>query len=359
MRAALGLAARGLGQVWPNPAVGCILAQGDRVVGRGWTQPSGRPHAETQALARAGAQAKGATAYVTLEPCAHHGRTPPCAEALIEAGIARAVVALEDPDPRVEGRGLALLREAGIAVDLGIEEKAAAALNAGFLCRLRRGRPLVTLKLASSLDGRIAAPDGESQWITGDAARARAHLLRAEADAVMIGANTAVQDDPELSCRLPGMGGRQPVRIVLDGSLRLPLTSRLVRTARKRPLWVIARNDVEAERARAFADCGVEVIGVTTAPSGLPDIAEILEKLGERGLTRLLVEGGSRLAASLVRAGLVDRIAWFRAPSIIGGDGLPAIEGFGLEGLSAAPSYRSTGRMSLGHDLLETFARDD
>lgn len=359
MRAALALAGRGLGRTWPNPAVGCILVREGRVVGRGWTQPSGRPHAEAEALGRAGDAARGATAYVTLEPCAHQGRTPPCAEALVKAGIARAVVAIEDPDPRVSGRGIAALREAGIAVDVGCEGGAAAALNAGFLLRLAEGRPLVTLKLAASLDGRIALENGESRWITGEAARARAHLLRARADAVMIGANTAVQDDPDLTCRLPGMADRQPLRIVLDGGLRLPLTSRLVRSARAHPVWVVARADAGHERVRAFTECGVEVLKVATEPSGLPDIALVLQELGRRGLTRVLVEGGSRLAASLVRAGLADRIAFFRAPRVIGGDGLPAIEGFGLENLGAAPTFHATGQIRLGDDRLETFARDD
>src|SRR5215475_2950035 len=239
MAAALDLARRGLGRVWPNPAVGCVLVRQGRVVGRGWTQPGGRPHAETEALHRAGAAAKGATAYVTLEPCSHHGRTPPCADALIAAGIARAVVAMEDPDPRVSGAGLARLREAGIKVDLGLGESEAGEINAGFFLRIRERRPLITLKLAMTLDGRIATRSGESRWITGEAARARAHLLRAQHDAVMVGSGTVLADDPLLNVRLPGLGRQSPLRIVLDGRMRLSLTSALVAGARETPTWLV------------------------------------------------------------------------------------------------------------------------
>ncbi|MBM3580896.1 MAG: bifunctional diaminohydroxyphosphoribosylaminopyrimidine deaminase/5-amino-6-(5-phosphoribosylamino)uracil reductase RibD, partial [Alphaproteobacteria bacterium] len=228
MRSALALARRGLGNVWPNPAVGCVLVReadsgeqaggrAGRVVGRGWTQPGGRPHAETEAIRRAGADTKGTTAYVTLEPCAHHGVTPPCVDALIAARVARVVAAIDDPDSRTAGRGLARLKESGIEVARGVGAAEAAEINAGFFLRVREGRPLVTLKLASTLDGRIAAANGESRWVTGTEARARAHRLRAEFDAVMIGSGAARVDDPELTCRLPGFAGRQPVRIVMNG----------------------------------------------------------------------------------------------------------------------------------------------
>ncbi|MCK5275514.1 MAG: bifunctional diaminohydroxyphosphoribosylaminopyrimidine deaminase/5-amino-6-(5-phosphoribosylamino)uracil reductase RibD, partial [Alphaproteobacteria bacterium] len=220
MRAALALAGRGLGRVWPNPAVGCVLVDRDgRVTGRGWTQPGGRPHAETEALARAGGAAKGATAYVTLEPCVHHGQTPPCADALIEAGVARVIAATEDPDPRVKGGGLGRLRDAGIAVEAGLLREEAELLNAGYLMRQREGRPVVTLKLATTLDGRIATHAGESRWITGEAARARGHMMRARHDAIMVGIGTALADNPTLTCRLPGLEDRSPVRIVVDARL--------------------------------------------------------------------------------------------------------------------------------------------
>jgi diaminohydroxyphosphoribosylaminopyrimidine deaminase / 5-amino-6-(5-phosphoribosylamino)uracil reductase len=357
LRAALGLAARGLGQVWPNPAVGCVIVRDGRVVGRGWTQAGGRPHAETEALRRAGEAARGATAYVTLEPCAHHGQTPPCSKALIEAGISRAVIALEDPDQRVAGRGLADMRAAGIAVTTDICAGEAAELNAGFLLRIRAGRPLVTVKLATSLDGRIATRIGESQWITGEAARARAHLLRATHDAIMIGVGTAVADNPELTCRLPGWRHKSPVRIVVDGNMRLPLTSRLVRSAHAVPTWLITLADSNSERRQVFVDCGVKVFTVPHGPGGMPDLVATLQAVGAQGLTRVLVEGGGRFAASLARADLIDRIAWFRSASLIGGDGLAAVAPFGLELLADQPRFQRTGFMPVGQDILESFAR--
>ncbi len=239
MRTALALARRGLGAVWPNPAVGCVLVNGGRVIGRGWTQPGGRPHAETEALRRAGEAARGAIAYVSLEPCCHWGRTPPCADALIAAGVRRVVVALEDPDPRVAGAGIGRLRAAGLAVDTGLGAAEAAEINAGFLARLAFGRPLVTLKLATSLDGRIATGSGESRWITGPPARARAHSLRAEHDAIMVGTGTVLADDPQLTCRLPGLGHRSPVRVVLDRHLRIPPAAQVIADARRTPTWVL------------------------------------------------------------------------------------------------------------------------
>jgi diaminohydroxyphosphoribosylaminopyrimidine deaminase/5-amino-6-(5-phosphoribosylamino)uracil reductase len=357
MQVALGLARRVVGQVWPNPAVGCVLVKEGRVIGRGHTGPGGRPHAETVALARAGAAAKGATAYVSLEPCSHHGRTPPCADALVAAGIAKAVVAVEDPDPRVSGRGLARLRQAGIAVECGLYAEAAAELNAGFFLRVRDGRPLVTLKFASSLDGRIATHRGESQWITGVAARAAGHRLRAEADAIMVGSGTVLQDNPELTCRLPGLEARSPLRIVIDGHLQVPLTAKLVTGARQVPTWIITRTGNGVERKRAFAGCGVEVIEVGVAADGNIDLAAALGELGQRGLTRVLVEGGARLSAALLRNDMVDRLAWFRAPMILGGDGIPAAVSFGVDRLAQAPRFTRLSVAELGDDMFEYFAR--
>jgi diaminohydroxyphosphoribosylaminopyrimidine deaminase/5-amino-6-(5-phosphoribosylamino)uracil reductase len=355
MRGALALARRGLGRTWPNPAVGCVIVKDGQVVGRGWTQPGGRPHAETEALARAGAAARGATAYVSLEPCSHHGHTGPCTDALIAAGIARVVGALEDPDPRVAGRGFAKLAAAGIALTRDVLADAAAALNAGFLMRVRDGRPLVTLKVASSLDGRIASHTGASRWITGEPARARGHLLRAQHDGVLVGSRTAVLDDPELTCRLPGLDAQSPVRLVADGHLRLPLTSRLVRSARRAPTWVLVLASTDASRRQAFRDCGVELLEVPADPDGNLDLAAALGALGGRGLTRLLVEGGGRLAAALLRAGLVDRVAWFRAPSVIGGDGVPAAAPFGVDQPGAAARFVREDALELGDDRLETY----
>jgi diaminohydroxyphosphoribosylaminopyrimidine deaminase / 5-amino-6-(5-phosphoribosylamino)uracil reductase len=355
MRSALELARRGLGTVWPNPAVGCVIVRDGAVVGRGWTQPGGRPHAETVALGQAGAAARGATAYVSLEPCSHWGETPPCAEALIAAGLARVVGALEDPDPRVAGAGYATLEAAGLAVTRRLLADDAAALNAGFLLRVTAGRPLVTLKVASSLDGRIASHSGASRWITGAPARARGHLLRAQHDAVLVGAQTAQIDDPELTCRLPGLAGRSPVRLVADGHLRQSLTSRLVRTARQVPTWVLVLPSADTSRRHAFAECGVELIEVPADPTGNLDLAQALTALGGRGLTRLLVEGGGRLAAALLRLGLVDHIAWFRAPSLIGGDGIAAAAPFGIDEPGAAPRFVRDAVVELGDDRLETY----
>lgn len=357
MERALVLAYRGLGQVWPNPAVGAVLVKDGRVVGEGWTQKGGRPHAETVALAAAGDAARGATLYVTLEPCAHHGKTPPCADAVIAAGVARVVAAIEDPDPRVSGRGFARLREAGIVVEVGEGAVAAREINLGFFTRTTEGRPMVTAKLATSLDGRIATHTGESQWITGEAARQEGHRLRADHDAIMIGAGTALADDPRLSCRFPGFEDRTPVRIVMDSRLRLPLTSKLVMTARETPTWVMALPGTDPLRREALTDLGVDVIDVPPEDVGRPDIGAALRLLGERGLTRLLVEGGGRLIASLLAQGSIDRLVWFRAPVLIGGDGIPAAAAIGVDRLAQAPRWRRLGQVDLGDDVMETYAR--
>jgi len=358
MRAALALAGRGLGRVWPNPAVGCVLVdvQG-RTVGRGWTQPGGRPHAETEALIRAGAAAKGATAYVTLEPCAHHGKTPPCADALIEAGVARVVAATEDPDPRVKGGGLGRLRAAGVAVECGLLREEAEALNAGYMMRQRDGRPLVTLKLATTLDGRIATHTGESRWITGDSARARGHLMRARHDAIMVGIGTALADNPSLTCRLPGLEDRSPVRIVVDARLHLSLTSNLVATAARTPTWLVTVPGNDADRLQAFEDCGVKIIEIRRAADGYPDPAAMFQALGEAGLTRVLVEGGGHLAACLIRADLVDRLRWFRAAGIMGGDGIPAVAAYGVDELAMMRRFRRVATGAVGDDVLESYVR--
>ncbi len=350
MQAALALARRGLGNVWPNPAVGCVIARDGKVVGRGWTRPGGRPHAETEALARAGGAARGATAYVTLEPCSHWGRTPPCADALIAAGVGRVVVAIEDPDPRVAGGGLARLRAAGITV-----ETEAAEINAGFFQRVRLGRPLVTLKLATSLDGRIATASGESRWITGPPARDYAHLLRATHDAILVGTETVLADDPQLTCRLPGLAGRSPVRVAIDRQLRIPPGARIIAEARSVPTWLVTLRSADPERQQALRDAGVDIIAADPDAAGQIDLAMVLGLLGERGLTRLLVEGGGRLAASLLRGGLVDRLAWFHAALLLGGDGVPAVAALGLDALADMPRFERIASEAVGDDLLSTF----
>jgi diaminohydroxyphosphoribosylaminopyrimidine deaminase/5-amino-6-(5-phosphoribosylamino)uracil reductase len=357
MRAALALARRGLGTVWPNPAVGCVLVKDGRVVGRGWTQPGGRPHAETEALAMAGRSAHGSTAYVTLEPCAHHGKTPPCAEALISAGVVRVVIAVQDPDSRVAGKGVEMLIRAGVKVVEGVLEQEASEVNAGFFKRVTTGRPLVTLKLASTLDGRIATHSGESRWITGSAARTVAHLLRAEHDVIMVGSGTALHDDPDLSCRLPGLEECSPVRVVVDGRLRLPLTSRLVATANDVPTWVLTLEGCDHARREAFEDAGVDLVEVPAGADGSIDLEIALEALAESGVTRVLVEGGAHLAAALLRADLVDRLIWFRAPRLMGGDGLAAAVAFGVDHLAQTPRFERVEVRPVGDDLMEIYTR--
>jgi diaminohydroxyphosphoribosylaminopyrimidine deaminase/5-amino-6-(5-phosphoribosylamino)uracil reductase len=357
MRAALALARRGLGNAWPNPAVGCVLVKDGRVIGRGWTQPGGRPHAETEALRRAGAAARGATAYVTLEPCSHHGRTPPCCEALAEAGIARVVMAMRDPDPRVNGRGLAMLRGAGIAVEEGLLEAEARALNAGFFRRIQAGMPVVTLKLASTLDGRIATATGESRWITGEAARREVHALRARHDAILVGSGTVLADDPDLTCRIPGMERVPMLRVVADARLRTPPSARLVQSAGVAPVLIMTAHGHPPAAQAPFMEAGADMVTVPAHAVGGLDLPSLLRALGRRGVTRVLAEGGAGLAAALLRQGLVDRLAWFHAPAVMGGDGHPALEGLRLAALSAMPRFRRVALRALGDDMLSEFER--
>ena len=349
MAHALRLAARGLGQTWPNPAVGCVIVQGGRVVGRGWTQPGGRPHAETMALAQAGAQAAGATAHVTLEPCAHHGRTPPCATALVAAGVARVVTATTDPDPRVSGRGHAMLRAGGIAVTEGVLRAEAERLNEGFLSRVRRGVPHVTLKLALTLDGRIANAAGVSKWVTGPQARARVHALRAAHDAVMVGIGTALADDPDLTVRDLGIT-RQPLRIVLDSRLRLPADSRLARSAAQVPVWVLHAAD--APVPPALADRGVRAIPCATDAQGRVDMADALQRLGAQGLTRIFCEGGAGIAAALQAGGHVGELVAFTAGRAFGAGGTPALGALPGAPVLGAPDYVLETAETVGPDLM-------
>jgi diaminohydroxyphosphoribosylaminopyrimidine deaminase/5-amino-6-(5-phosphoribosylamino)uracil reductase len=357
MRAALALAARGLGNTWPNPAVGCVIVKDGQVLGRGWTQPGGRPHAETEALKRAGPAARGGTAYVTLEPCCHWGRTPPCTDALVAAGLARVVVALRDPDPRVDGEGVARLRKAGVAVEEGLLTAEAASLNAGFIKRQRLGLPMVTLKLATSLDGRIATATKESRWITGSEARRAAHALRARHDAILVGSGTVTDDDPDLTCRLPGGVPVPAPRVVADARLRMPLGSRLVRTARDIPTLVATIPGHPEAALAPLRQAGVEIMEVPAGPEGLA-MRGILGALAARGITRILAEGGSGIAASLLREGLVDRLAWFHAPMVIGGDGIPASYDLPLMELAKAPKFRRVASRPLGADVLTEFEHE-
>ena len=360
MELALTLGRRGQGRTWPNPAVGAVVVRDGVIVGRGWTQPGGRPHAEPEALARAGEAARGATLYVTLEPCSHFGKSPPCADAVIAAGVARVVCAIEDPNPEVAGHGHARLRAAGITVDIGLGAAQAARDHAGHFRRVRDKRPHVILKLAVSADDRIAAAGHRPVAITGEAAKARVHLLRAQCDAILVGIGTVLADDPLLTCRLPGMDARSPVRVVLDRALRISGTSRLVHSARETPLWVMTSNLSEAPAAMKLGAAGAQVIRVatTTAPTapGL-ELSAVLHALAEKGITRLLVEGGARVASSFVAAGLVDEVWLLRGPGTIGADGVPALDALPLSALTGSPTFKPRASETLQNDTLTVYER--
>ncbi len=356
MALALALGRRGLGRVWPNPAVGCVVVRDGRIVGRGWTADGGRPHAEARALAQAGGAARGATAYVTLEPCAHQGRTPPCANVLVEAGLARVVTALTDPDPRVAGRGHAILRRAGVTLRKGVCAAEAEALQAGFLTRMATGRPMMTLKLATSLDGRIATAAGESRWITGPPARRLVHALRAAHDAVLVGGGTARADDPALTVRDLGIA-RQPVRVVIAGALDLPREGRLAGGAGAGPLWLLHGAGAPGEARRFWSSLGAELIEVPEASDGRPNLAAALGALGDRGLTRVFCEGGGALAASLLDAGLADRLAVMAAGVVLGAGARPAVAPLADTALDAAPRFRLIETREVGGDVLHVWAR--
>jgi diaminohydroxyphosphoribosylaminopyrimidine deaminase/5-amino-6-(5-phosphoribosylamino)uracil reductase len=356
MALALALGRRGMGRTWPNPAVGCVIVKDGRIVGRGWTEDGGRPHAEPRALAQAGAAARGATAYVSLEPCAHHGKTPPCALALAEAGITRVVSAIEDPDARVAGKGHAILRNRGIAVDVGCRAAEAARDHAGFFLRQAAGRPLVTLKLATSFDGRIATRTGESRWITGPDARARVHLMRATHDAVMVGGGTALADDPDLTVRGLGMTS-QPVRVVWDSRLRLPPDSRLGRTARQVPVWMCHGPEAPETARMAWREAGAELLECRLGADGRLDPVSVLAALGAQGLTRVFCEGGGALAASLLAANLADRLVGFTAGLILGGDGRAAIGAVSFPALADFPRFHLESVERVGADILHQWAR--
>jgi diaminohydroxyphosphoribosylaminopyrimidine deaminase / 5-amino-6-(5-phosphoribosylamino)uracil reductase len=358
MQLALALGRRGQGRAWPNPAVGAVVVKDGVIVGRGWTQPGGRPHAEPEALGRAGEATRGATLYVTLEPCSHVGKSPPCADAIIAAGISRVVSAIEDPNPVVAGQGHAKLRAAGITVDIGLGAAEAARDHAGHFRRVRDKRPQVILKLAVSSDGKIGAAGHKPIAITGEAAKNRVHLLRAQCDAVLVGIGTVLADDPLLTCRLPGMAALSPVRVVLDRSLRIAGTSRLVHSARETPLWVMTSNLAEAPAATKLGAAGAQVIRVatTTASAGL-DLPVALRALSEKGITRLLVEGGARVASSFVAAGLVDEVWLLRGPDPVGAGGVDALEALPLSALTESPAFKLRASETLQNDTLTIYER--
>ena len=355
MALALSLGRRGQGRCWPNPAVGCVIVKDGVIVGRGWTQPGGRPHAEPVALAQAGDAARGATAYVTLEPCSHYGKTPPCALALIEAGVARVVAAIEDSDPRVSGQGFEMLRDAGIEVTTGVMADEAARDLEGFFLKTEQGRPFVTLKLASSFDGRIATGSGHSQWITGPQARRVVHAMRARHDAVMVGAGTARADDPSLTVRDLGME-YQPVRVVVSRHLDLPLMSQLARTAKDVPLWLCHGQGADIERIRAWDGIGAKLLSCNLHGVQL-DPTDILAQLGAQGLTSVFCEGGSALAATLLAHDLVDELVGFTAGVTIGAEGLPALGALGVGRLEEAPRFQLVDSRPVGPDILHRWRR--
>jgi diaminohydroxyphosphoribosylaminopyrimidine deaminase/5-amino-6-(5-phosphoribosylamino)uracil reductase len=355
MQLALSLGRRGLGRTAPNPAVGAVVVKDGVIVGRGWTQPGGRPHAETEALKRAGKEAKGATLYVTLEPCSHQGKTPPCVDAIIRAGIARVVSALEDPNPEVAGQGYAKLRERGIAVEAGLEAEAAMRQHAGHIRRMRDGRPQVLLKLAASADGKAGLPGRKPAGITGEAARARVHQMRAENDAILVGIGTVLSDDPHLTCRLPGMMEWSPVRVILDAKLRIPLATSIVGTARETPTWVFTTPNASPVAEDILKAKGVEVFRVD-GKDGRLDLAAVLTALAGRGITRLMVEGGPTIAAVFIKADLVDEAALFRSPNPLG-QGIGLLEGLPLTALTKSPKLKPVASEAVGGDTLETFER--
>jgi diaminohydroxyphosphoribosylaminopyrimidine deaminase/5-amino-6-(5-phosphoribosylamino)uracil reductase len=328
------------------------------IVGRGWTQPGGRPHAEPVALAQAGEAARGATLYVTLEPCSHVGKSPPCADAVIAAGVTRVVSAIEDPNPEVAGQGHAKLRDAGIEVDVGLMAEEAARAHAGHFRRIREHRPHVIVKLAVSADDKIAASGHKTVAITSEAANARTHLLRAQCDAILVGIGTVLSDNPLLTCRLPGMEARSPVRVVLDRGLRIPPKSRLVRSARHTPLWVVASELAEAPAAAILGANGAQVIRLGSRPQGGLDLSEVVRVLTERGITRLLVEGGSRVASSFVAAGLADEFWLLRGAAAIGADGVAALDALPLTAITESPAFRVRASESLGQDTLTVYERN-
>ena len=358
MQLALSLGRRGQGRTWPNPAVGAVIARDGVIVGRGWTQPGGRPHAEPDALKRAGEAARGATLYVTLEPCSHFGKSPPCVDAVIASGIARVVSAIEDPNPEVTGQGHAKLRAAGIVVDVGLNAAEAAYDHAGHFRRIRDKRPHIILKLAVSADDKIGAAGHKPVAITGEAARTRVHLLRAQCDAILVGIGTVLADDPVLNCRLPGMKAHSPVRVVLDRALRIPGTSRLVHSARETPLWVMTSDLSEAPAAMKLGAAGAQVIRVaaTRSPPGL-NLPAVLQALSEKGISRLMVEGGARVASSFVSADMVDEVWLLRGPEAIGADGIPALDALPLSALTGSPALRVRASESVGKDTLTIYER--
>lgn len=349
MRAALLQAHYALGQTAPNPAVGCVLVHNGVLVGRGHTATGGRPHAETVAIQDAGDQAQNTTAYVTLEPCSHHGQTPPCVDALINAGIRRVVIAAGDPDPRVAGQGVATLQAAGVEVTEGVLAAESEKILKGYLKSRREGRPFVTVKIASSLDGRIALANGQSKWITGPRTRHFVHLLRSQHDAMLTAMGTVRADNPSLTCRLDGYSGRQPLRVISASQNNLAPDAVLVTSSDQSDVLVYAGKPTDPK----LNDLETKIIDANE--KGYPDPRMMLEDLAERGITSVMVEAGGRFIASLMRAGVIDRLIWTRSAGLIGGDGLASMASLGLEDLSDGRIFKREETRMIGDDVIEIF----
>lgn len=356
MQLALTLGRRGLGRTATNPAVGAVIVKDGVIVGRGWTQDGGRPHAEVEAISRAGEAARGATLYVTLEPCSHHGKSPPCADAVIAAGIARVVSAMTDPNPDVAGQGHARLKAAGIVVDVGLCVDEATRDHAGHIRRVTDKRPYVILKLAVSSDDKIGSAENKPVAITGEQARSRVHLLRAQCDAILVGIGTVRADNPDLTCRLSGMDKQSPVRVVLDRALRISSDSRLVHSARTTPLWLMTSDTSEAAAVTRLGAAGAQVVRVATSDAGL-DLTAVLRELSNRGITRLMVEGGARIAESFLAADLVDEIWLLRGPDAIGEGGVAALHAMPLLAITQSPAYKERASETLHNDTLTIYGR--
>ena len=358
MKMALRLARRGLGQVFPNPAVGCVLVKNEstcHVVGRGWTQPGGRPHAEVEAIRRAGKLAHGSTAYITLEPCNHFGKTSPCTTALIKAGIKKVYIATKDPDKRVSGRGIKALQEAGVTVMLGLLKSEAKILNAGFFSRIKHNRPLISWKVASSIDGKIATNSGESKWITNNLSRTHGHLLRAENDAILTSARTIKIDNPQLTCRLPGMEKRSPQPVVIDQNLKIPTVSNLFKQNQKP--WIYAATDACCQKKDRLEQLGAQIFLIPKDSNKKLNLTEVASHLAQKGITRVLIECGGVLASSFLNENLIDKIFWFRSSKLIGNKGLSAVGELNVTRIEDAMQFSPEETTSLDNDCLSVFQR--
>ena len=360
MRTALTIAQRGLGEVYPNPTVGCVLVREDLnnlIVGRGWTQVGGRPHAEAEAIRKAGTMAHDSTAYVTLEPCSHYGETSPCTDALIKAGIKKVFLSVKDPDRRVSGTGIKRLKEAGIEVYVGLLKQEALQINKGFFSLVTKKRPMITWKIASSADGKIATKNGDSKWVTNDLSRKQGHLLRAEHDIILTSINTALEDDPELTCRLPGLMHRSPQPIVLDSQLRLPPTSKLMNGMLKP--WIYTNCQAPRERQLKLEELGAKIFKIKRGASKELSLNQIILHLSDIGITRVLLECGGTLAKSFLQKGLIDQIYWYRSPIIIGSDGLAAVNTLNISTIKNSLLFSHRNTYNFGSDTLSIFDKKE